>query len=125
MFKCDSALSVRGMGCSLNINKSSLFARKGKDPEFDYKKLAFVQDASGKQAEDLVVAAQSNVQNARRSSLQAAYSLFKTSLQNDHVVHDKHIQACEMSSQRARSVLVSSLEAGRFGSKPFFFTVNE
>ena len=57
--------------------------RKGKDPEFDFKKLPFVQEAAGKQTEDLVALAQSSVQNARKSSLQAAYNLFTTSLHND------------------------------------------
>ena len=86
--------------------------RKGRDPAFDFKRMAFVQEATGRQTEDLVVAAQSNVMNARRSSLQAAYNLFTTSLQNDHVLHDKHLAASEVNSQRARSVLVASLEDG-------------
>ena len=85
--------------------------RKGKDPEFDFKKLPFVQEAAGKQTDDLVALAQSSVQNARKSSLQAAYNLFTTSLHNDQVLHDKHLAASEVSSQRARSVLVHSLEA--------------
>ena len=80
--------------------------RKGKDPEFDFKKLPFVQEAAGKQTDDLVALAQSSVQNARKSSLQAAYNLY-----NDQVLHDKHLAASEVSSQRARSVLVHSLEA--------------
>lgn len=85
--------------------------RKGKDPDFDYKRIAFVQEAAGKQAEDLVQSAQSNVQNARRASMQAAYNLFITSLQNDTVLHEKHLAASDVNSQRARSVLVGSLQA--------------
>jgi len=91
-------------------------ARKGRDPDFDFKRMAFVQEASGKLTEDLVVAAQSNVQNARRSSLQAAWNLFTTSLENDQVIHDKHLAAAEVNSHRARSVLVASLED--WGIKP-------
>ena len=72
--------------------------------------MAFVQEAAGKQTEDLLVAAQSSVSNARKSSIQAAWNLFTTSLHNDQVVHDKHLAASEMNSQRARSVLVHALE---------------
>eukprot|EP00438_Fugacium_kawagutii_P007492 Skav230009 [mRNA] locus=scaffold1958:352834:353067:- [translate_table: standard] len=72
--------------------------------------MAFVQEATGKQTEDLIVSAQSNVLNARKSSLQAAYNLFLTSLENDQVMHDKHMAASEMSTARARSVLVHTLE---------------
>ena len=128
-FKC--SLAIRGGGdlvfSIIMIISSLLFKiwqmeqcaihrpmRKGRDPEFDFKRMAFVQEATGRQTEDLVVAAQSNVQNARRTSLQAAYNLFTTSLQNDHVLHDKHLAASEVNSQRTRSVLVASLEDSRY-----------
>lgn len=84
---------------------------KGKNPEFDFKKLAFVAEAAGQQQELQLEEAQSSVANARKSSLQAAFRLFATSLSNDHVVHDRHKAALDMSSQRTRSVLVHSLEA--------------
>lgn len=86
--------------------------RKGLDPNFDYTKLAFVQEASGKQTEDLLISAQSSVNDARKNSIRAAYNLFTTSLDNDHVVHDKHVAASAMNVHRARSVLVHSLEVG-------------
>ena len=86
--------------------------RKGRDPEFNFKKLAFVQEASGKQTEELVAAAQSSVNNARNQSLQAGFNLFATSPENDHVLHEKYVASAEMNGQRNRSVLVHSLEAG-------------
>lgn len=82
------------------------------DPEFDFKKLSFVQEASHAQHEQNLVSAQSNVQSAWRKSLQAAWNLFVTNLRNDWVLQEKYQASAEMSSQRQRSVLVSSLEAG-------------
>lgn len=85
--------------------------RKGRDPDFDFKKLVFVQEASGRQQEEQLMAAQSTVNNARKNSLQAAWNLFITNLGNDQVKQDKFLITDEMSSARARSVLVQSLEA--------------
>lgn len=87
------------------------WARKGLDPDFDFKKLAFVQEACGKQQEEQVISAQSTVHNARRSSLQAAYNLFATNLENDHLLQDKYLATATMNAQRTRSVLIHSLEA--------------
>ena len=84
---------------------------KAKDPHFDFKKLAFVAELTGQEQEQHIQNAQSSVLNARKSSLQAAYRLFVTSLQNDQVIHDRHRAAVDMSSARTRSVLVHSLEA--------------
>ena len=85
--------------------------RKGKDPNFDFKRMAFVQEAAGKQTEELVQSAQSNVKNARRGALQAAYNLFATSLANDQCLHDKFLAASDVNSARARSTLIASLQA--------------
>ena len=99
------------MEFAMKLFKNLPLPRKGQAQDFDFKKLAFVQEAAGKQTEDLVSSAQSKVANARRTSLQAAFNLFSTSLGNDQVLHDKHMAASEMQTQRARSVLVHSLEA--------------
>ncbi len=80
------------------------------DPSFDFKKLAFVQEASGKQQEEQLMSAQSSVNNARKNSLQAAFNLFATNLENDHIIQDKYLASSEMNAQRQRSVLVHSLE---------------
>ena len=87
--------------------------RKGLDSGFDFKKLAFVQEACGRQQEDHIISAQSNVNNARKTSLQAAFNLFATNLSNDQCMQDKFLATSEMNSARARSVLVHSLEAGK------------
>jgi len=73
--------------------------------------MAFVQEAAGKQTEELVQSAQSNVKNARRGALQAAYNLFATSLANDQCLHDKFLAASDVNSARARSTLIASLQA--------------
>ena len=88
------------------------YLRKGLDSSFDFKKLAFVVEAAGKQTEELLISAQSTVADARKQSLRAGYNLFQTSLSNDHILHDKHVAASAMNSQRARSVLIHSLEVG-------------
>ena len=94
--------------------------RKGLDPTFEFKKLAFVYEASSMQHEENLVSAQSVVNNARKNSLQAAFSLFTTNLQNDTILQDKYLASMEMNSQRARSVLVASLEAQ--WSKPWLIS---
>ena len=82
------------------------------DENFDYRKLSFVQEACGRQQEEHLISAQSTVNNARRSSLQAGFNLFATNLANDQVMQDKYLATADMTSARARSVLVHSLEAG-------------
>ena len=84
--------------------------RKGRDPNFDFRRLPFVQEAAGRQTEELISSAQSSVNNARKNSIQAAYNLFATNLKNDQILHDKFVATSEMSSLRARSVMVHSLE---------------
>ena len=109
---------VVGSICFWGSISKKHWARKGLDPDFDFKKLAFVQEACGKQQEEHVISAQSTVQNARRNSLQAAYNLFVTNLENDHLLQDKYLATATMNAQRTRSVLVHSLEASR--AKSFF-----
>lgn len=94
---------------------SWVLLRKGLDPSFDFKRLAFVQEACGRQQEEHLISAQSSVNNARKSSLTAAFNLFATNLANDQVMQDKFQASADMCSQRQRSVLVHSLEArGKF-----------
>ena len=86
-------------------------SRKGLDPDFEFKKLGFVQEACGKQQEEHVVNAQSTVNNARKNSLTAAFNLFATNLTNDQCLQDKFLAMAEMTNSRARSVLIHGLEA--------------
>ena len=81
------------------------------DPTFDFKKLSFVQEASGRQQEEQLISAQSSVNNARKNSLQAAFNLFATNLANDQILQDKYLASADMNTQRTRSILVHSLEA--------------
>ena len=99
--------------------------RKGLDPDFDWKKIGFVLEACGKQQEDHVVSAQSSVNNASKTSLQAAYNLFSTNVANDQCLQDKFLATAEMNSSRARSVLVHSLEASRHWNfnRPFYLGI--
>ena len=97
--------------------------RKGLDPTFDFRKLAFVQEACSMQHEESLVSAQSTVNNARKNSLVAAFNLFSTNLQNDWILQDKFLASAEMTSQRARSVLVHSLEA-HWPFQKFWDTIN-
>ena len=87
---------------------------KAKDPNFDYKKMAFVSEASGQQQEKLIESAQNSISNAKKASLQAAFKLFATSLSNDQLVYERHRAALDLSTARTRTVLVHSLEA-RYG----------
>lgn len=86
--------------------------RKGQDTDFNFKKLSFVQEACGREQEEHIIAAQSTVNNARKSSLQAGFNLFATNLANDELKQDKFNATADLNSSRARSVLVASLEAG-------------
>lgn len=99
--------------CCLRALDSELRAHiKGNDPSFELGQLAFYAEASGTVQETHILDAQSQVQNARKASLAAAYNLFKTSLSNDHVLHDRFLEAAKTDESRARSAALSSLEAG-------------
>lgn len=104
-------------GCFLSATWNQL--RKGLDPAFDFKKLSFVQEASVNQHEAHIISAQSSINNARKQSLMAAFNLFTTNLQNDWVLQDKYLASAAMTTQRARSVLVHSLEVGYAGAFSF------
>ena len=99
--------------CQLRALGSELRAHiKGNDPSFDISKLAFFAEATGTVQEGHILAAQSAVANARRSSLQAGFNLFKTSLDNDQVLHERHLQASKTDETKARSAALASLEVG-------------
>ncbi|CAK8991868.1 Uncharacterized protein SCF082_LOCUS2843, partial [Durusdinium trenchii] len=75
---------------------------KGNDPSFELNKLAFFAEATGAVQETHILEAQNAVQNARKSSLQAGFLLFKTSLDNDQVLHERHLAAAKTDEARAR-----------------------
>jgi len=78
---------------------------------FEISKLAFFAEATGAVQESHLLEAQNNVANARKTSLQAGFALFKTSLSNDQVLHDRFLAASKTDEARARSVALASLEA--------------
>ena len=97
---------------SLRALDSELRAHiRGNDPGFDLTKLAFYAEATGSVQEDHILEGQSAVSNARKASLQAAFNLFKTSLDNDHVLHERHMAVAKSDEVRARSSALASLEA--------------
>lgn len=87
---------------------------RGNDPEFDLSKLAFYGEATGCVQENHILDGQNAVQNARKSSLQAAWNLFRTSVENDQVVHERYISAAKTDEARARSSALTSLEVGGY-----------
>lgn len=87
---------------------------KGNDPNFDLSKLAFYAEATGSVQENHILDAQNAVNNARKSSLQAAWNLFRTSVENDQVVHERYLQAAKTDEARARSSALTSLEVGGY-----------
>ena len=84
---------------------------KGADANFDLSKLAFFQEAKGVAQDEHIATAQSAVANAQKTSLQAAFQVFKTSLDNDHVVHDRFMSQARTDETRARNAALQSLEA--------------
>ena len=84
---------------------------RGNDPMFEITKLAFFAEATGEVQEYHILEAQNNVANARKTSLQAGFALFKTSLSNDQVLHDRFLAASKTDEARARSAALGSLEA--------------
>ncbi|CAK9075895.1 unnamed protein product, partial [Durusdinium trenchii] len=79
----------------------SILEQRGLDPNFDYKKMGFVMEACGKQQEEHVISAQSSVNDARKSSLRAAFNLLLTNVANDQCLQDKFLATAEMNSCRA------------------------
>ena len=84
---------------------------RGNDPMFEISKLAFFTEATGAVQESHLLEAQNNVANARKHSLQAGFALFKTSLDNDQVLHERFLAASKTDEARARSAALGSLEA--------------
>ena len=83
---------------------------KGKDPNFDFRKLSFVAELAGQEQESHIESAQSRVTNARRCSLEAGFRLFKTNVKNDQIIHDRHRSAVDTNAARNRSAMIHSLE---------------
>ena len=98
--------------CLLRALDSELRSHiRGNDPMFEISKLAFFAEATGAVQESHLLEAQNNVANARKTSLQAGFALFKTSLSNDQVLHDRFLAASKTDEARARSAALASLEA--------------
>lgn len=100
------------MGISLRLLDADLRAQiRGNDPSFDLNKLAFFAEATGAVQESHILEAQNAVANARKTSLQAGVALFKTSLGNDQILHERHLAASKTDEARSRTAALTSLEA--------------
>lgn len=84
---------------------------KGNDPNFQLEKLAFFAEATGSVQDSHINDAQNAVSNARKASLAAGFALFKTSLDNDQVLHDRFISSSKSDESRSRTAALTSLEA--------------
>ena len=84
---------------------------KGNDPDFSLNKLAFFSEATGAVQESHILEAQNAVSNARKQSLQAGFALFKTSLSNDQILHERHLAAAKTDEAKNRTAALNSLEA--------------
>ena len=87
---------------------------KGNDPGFDLSKLAFFAEATGMVQESHIADGQSAVANARKTSLQAGFALFRTSLSNDQVLHERFLAASKTDEARVRVAALASLEVSSF-----------
>lgn len=126
MSSCPIVLMCTNATCPLRALDSELRAHiKGNDPSFELNKLAFFAEATGAVQETHILEAQNAVQNARKSSLQAGFLLFKTSLDNDQVLHERHLAAAKTDEARARSSALTSLEATTFCSALFLTTLKD
>ena len=80
-------------------------------PSWDWTKLSFVLEATGQLQDEEIVKAQSKINNALLSSLQAGYSLFETNLETDQLQHRRYLVASSGDEAKARAAVVGSLEA--------------
>lgn len=73
--------------------------------------MSFVLESQGILQEAEINKAQSRIHSALQSSLQAGFELFKTNLQNDQLTHRRYLLASSGDEAKARTAVVSSLEA--------------
>ena len=84
---------------------------KTADPSFDLQKLSFVLECKGQLQDEELEKAQSKINSALQTSLQAGFSLFETNLANDQLQHRRYLLASSGDEAKARAAAVSSLEA--------------
>lgn len=82
------------------------------DSEWSWKKLPFILEMEGQIHDDEIGKAQSKINSALQSSLQAGFSLFETNLETDQLQHRRYILASSGDEAKARAATVSSLEVG-------------
>jgi len=84
---------------------------KTSDPSWDWQKLSFVLELKGAVQDEEVLRAQSKINSALQSSLQAGFSLFETNLSNDQIQHRRYLLTSSGDEAKARAAVVTSLEA--------------
>lgn len=87
---------------------------RGMAPDFDFRKMSFVVEASGSLHNEQLEQAQSRTANALKKSLGAAWELFQTNLQSDQVMRDKFLNSCSGDESRQRAAIIDSLEVTGF-----------
>ncbi len=80
------------------------------DKDFDFKKMSFVVEARGLLHTEQLEMAQSKTANALKKSVASAWELFKTNLESDQVLREKHVAACSGDESRQRAAIIDSLE---------------
>ena len=91
---------------------------KTSDPNWDWQKLSFVLELKGAVQDEEVLRAQSKINSALQSSLQAGFSLFETNLSNDQIQHRRYLLTSSGDEAKARAAVVASLEAKVKTNKP-------
>ena len=84
---------------------------KASETGWDWQKLSFVLELKGAVQDEELSKAQSKINSALQSSLQAGYSLFETNLQNDQLQHRRYLLTSSGDEAKARAAIVASLEA--------------
>ena len=84
---------------------------KASEPGWDWQKLSFVLELKSAVQDEELSKAQSKINSALQSSLQAGFSLFETNLQNDQLQHRRYLLTSSGDEAKARAAVVASLEA--------------
>lgn len=95
------------------------------NPDFDFKKLAFVVEAREALHNEQLEMAQSRTASALKKSLASAWELFRTNLESDQVQRAKYLQSCSGDESRQRAAILDSLEVelGKHGLEPNIQTI--
>ena len=83
---------------------------KAAESGWEWQKLSFVIESQSTLQDSEITKAQSRINSALQSSLQAGFALFQTNLQNDQLQHRRYMLASSGDEAMARTAVVNSLE---------------